>query len=64
MSNIAITARQQADEIKLIGIERATHVANIRRAGRTAEADLAELRLPKLRAAYQTLDQIARNKGE
>jgi len=64
MSAEDISLAEQRDELKLIGIERAAHVANIRRAGRQAEADLANLRLPKLRAAYQTIDKLAKEAGK
>lgn len=58
MSAEDISTAEQAAEIRLVGIERAAHVANIRRAGRLAEADLAASRLPKLRAAYATIQNL------
>ena len=64
MSAEDISLAEQRDELKLIGIERAAHVANIRRAGRLAEADLADTRLPRLRAAYQTIDKLAKGQGQ
>lgn len=58
MSAEDISLAEQRDELRLVGIERAAHVANIRRAGRLAEADLAASRLPKLRAAYATIQNL------
>ena len=60
MSAEDISLAEQAAEIRLVGIERAAHVANIRRAGRQAEADLAASRLPKLRAAYATIQNMVK----
>lgn len=58
------TDRELANEMALIGQERTHQMQNIRRAGRGTEADLANLRLPKLRAAYRRFDQLAKAKGE
>ena len=58
MSAEDISLAEQEAELMLIGIERAAHVKNIRSAGRTAEADLAELRLPRLRAALRTIKNL------
>lgn len=53
------TLQQQADELALIGSER-RHWMEAMRAKRPAEANLMEARLPTLRDAYATINELAK----
>lgn len=55
------TLRQQADMVALVGSESKAHVENLRRnPKRQAEADLHETRLPVLRDAFTTINELAK----
>lgn len=64
MKQDGISLREQAEVIKLLGMNQRGTLENMRRSGTQPElAAMIELRLPVIRAAHKTLDTLAKDEA-